>query len=148
MPPVEVGPTLFISLPSPCPLFLSLPRKVRKDVCLARWHSRKRIAPWRARPRGHHRHSILMGFWIGENSCKPVTPEPGTDQSVSSIAVVGSPLAKTTLLVAALSIFTVISRPLTVGDDFCQIEGACCICRRPCPGCLRLAATLLQTTAS
>ncbi len=53
-----------------------------------------------------------MGFWIGENSCRTVTPEPGTDQKlVSSIAVVGSPLAKkrTTLLVAALvRIFTVI----------------------------------------
>ena len=52
---------------------------------------------------------ILMGFWIrGKFLQRPVTPEPGTDQSVSSIAVAGSPLAKTTLLVAALSIFTVI----------------------------------------
>ncbi len=38
---------------------------------------------------------ILMGFWIrGKFLQRPVTPEPGTDQSVSSIAVVGSPLAK------------------------------------------------------
>ncbi len=48
---VEVGPALFISLLiitlSFIPIFT---RKVRKDVCLARWHSRKRT-PWRARPR-------------------------------------------------------------------------------------------------
>jgi Cu(I)/Ag(I) efflux system membrane protein CusA/SilA len=38
---------------------------------------------------------ILMGFWIrGKFLPRPVTPEPGADQSVSSIAAAGSPLAK------------------------------------------------------
>ncbi|MCS5961782.1 hypothetical protein LNP74_34080 [Klebsiella pneumoniae subsp. pneumoniae] len=48
---VEVGPALFISLLDHHPVLysLSLPRKGRKVVCLARWHSRKRT-PWRERP--------------------------------------------------------------------------------------------------
>lgn len=38
---------------------------------------------------------ILMGFWIGGKFLpRPVTPEPGADQSVSSFAAAGPPLAK------------------------------------------------------
>ena len=62
---------------------------------------------------------ILMGFWIrGKFLPRQVTPEPGADQSVSSFAAAGPPLAKTTLLVAALSIFTVIWPLSQVGGEF------------------------------
>ncbi len=93
---------------------------------------------------------ILMGFWIrGKFLPRPVTPEPGADQSVSSFAAAGPPLAKTTLLVAALSIFTVIWPLSQVGGEFLPKinEGDLLYMPSTLPGVSPAeAAALLQTT--
>ncbi len=94
---VEVGPALFISLLiitlSFIPIF-TLGRAGRSSVWPAGIH--ENVLHGGSGRTGHHRHSYSDGILdpgkIPAETSNP--PEPGADQSVSSFAAAGPPLAK------------------------------------------------------
>ncbi|XPE25128.1 efflux RND transporter permease subunit [Shigella sonnei] len=149
---VEVGPALFIGLLiitlSFIPIFTLEGQEGR---LLARWRSPKPTAMAGAALLAMVVIPILMGYWIRGK----IPPESSNPLNRFLIRVYHPLLLKvlhwpkTTLLVAALSVLTVLWRLNKVGGDLYRksMKATCCICHRRCRGFpQRRRRVLLQKT--